>query len=312
MKKLAAGFAAVLVLVALVYVAWMIFGSESDGRRYVVYFERPVEALDEGAAVRRNGVRVGEVVGVDLDPDRPDAAKATLSIRPEIRLKEDASATLRRSGLAGEAYVSVVGGSPDAPDLAPGKDGGHPEIRAKSGGGDGLMGGLLGGFGGLSEAIENVRQVSETVAENRDAIDAIIANLQEASAEAVKAAARIRAAAANADEAIASARQTFEKTQNLMADEIERAAGEVGEAAATVNEGAEGVRRSAEQIARLVAENRRPIRSFTTNGLDRFIFLMNETRDMVDELDQLARQLQRQPSEVIFGNEDAGFRPDQR
>ncbi|MGE5311838.1 MAG: MlaD family protein, partial [Nitrospirota bacterium] len=111
--------------------------------------------FDSAAGLKLNvpveiaGVEVGRVAAVELENGK---ARVSLRIRPEVRLSQDATATIRTKGILGDRYIELAPGSPDQPKLA---DGGRitktvtpPEL-------DKL-------FGTLGEISEDVRRVTGT------------------------------------------------------------------------------------------------------------------------------------------------------
>lgn len=82
------------------------------GTEYVARFER-VSGLAIGADVRIAGIKVGSVTRTDLDTDNYQAV-VRVSVRPDIPLPEDTTASITSDGLLGDAYVKLSpGGSPD-------------------------------------------------------------------------------------------------------------------------------------------------------------------------------------------------------
>jgi len=59
--------------------------------------------------VRYSGVRVGEVISVDLDPDRPTAIRVTIEVQKRTPVRADSLATLELEGLTGGRYVQLEG-----------------------------------------------------------------------------------------------------------------------------------------------------------------------------------------------------------
>ena len=76
-----------------------------------------VAGLDDKAAVRVAGVRVGRVDGVGLAGAR---ARVTLRLETPLKLTQGTSASIATAGLLGEKYVELVPGPPGAPELAAG------------------------------------------------------------------------------------------------------------------------------------------------------------------------------------------------
>lgn len=75
-----------------------------------------VTGLTQGASVEIAGVRVGRVEAIQLEDYE---AVVTLRLDSEIKLQEDAIASIKTSGLIGSKYVSITPGGSDRP-IAPG------------------------------------------------------------------------------------------------------------------------------------------------------------------------------------------------
>ncbi|MFO1422254.1 MAG: outer membrane lipid asymmetry maintenance protein MlaD [Candidatus Competibacteraceae bacterium] len=85
---------------------------EDKGYKITARFEN-VGGLKIRAPVTMGGVRIGRVVGIDLD-SRSYEAVVTLSIEPQYdRLPTDSSASILTSGVLGEQYVGLEPGGMD-------------------------------------------------------------------------------------------------------------------------------------------------------------------------------------------------------
>ncbi|MBF0539634.1 MAG: outer membrane lipid asymmetry maintenance protein MlaD [Nitrospirae bacterium] len=68
--------------------------------------------LKKGAPIEIAGVEIGKVKDVSLDKDTYQA-NVTMFIKPEVKVQEDAIASIKTKGLLGEKYVQISpGGSP--------------------------------------------------------------------------------------------------------------------------------------------------------------------------------------------------------
>lgn len=86
---------------------------ENDGYRITASFEN-IGGLKVKAPVALGGVRIGRVVGIDLDPQSYEAV-VTMAIDPRYsRLPTDTSASILTSGLLGEQYVGLEPGGMDS------------------------------------------------------------------------------------------------------------------------------------------------------------------------------------------------------
>lgn len=170
-------------------------GERGERRELTVRF-RSVAGLDQKAAVRIAGVRVGKVESVGLKDGR---ALLTLSLQPQVRLYGDASARIASLGMLGEKYVEVLPGSPSAGPLSEGVvvRGSSPptfddvlEVATDIGGDikevSATLRRSLGGPEGtekLTQIVDNLRELTTSlnrlVAENRSDIDVTTDNFRQ-------------------------------------------------------------------------------------------------------------------------------------
>lgn len=108
--ELAVGFFLLIGILALAYISINLGRLELFGDKWYrvyAYFDR-AGAVRKGTVVEIAGVGVGVVDAVELEDYR---AKLTLRIRKEVRLQEDAIASIRTKGLIGEKYVMITPGA---------------------------------------------------------------------------------------------------------------------------------------------------------------------------------------------------------
>src|SRR5581483_4078057 len=104
---------------------WVTFETLSGGKVFkdkgyqiIAGFET-LKSLKPGDEVRMAGVKVGEVHETRLAGRR---AEAVLRINSDVKIKNDAVATIAMQGLIGTNSISIELGSPNAPDLPPGAE----------------------------------------------------------------------------------------------------------------------------------------------------------------------------------------------
>jgi phospholipid/cholesterol/gamma-HCH transport system substrate-binding protein len=71
-----------------------------------------VSGLKEGAIVELAGVKIGTVTDIALDPESYEAL-ISLAIDADVKLQEDAIASIRTTGIIGDKYVEVSPGGLD-------------------------------------------------------------------------------------------------------------------------------------------------------------------------------------------------------
>lgn len=84
---------------------------------YYISFEESVTGLEPSAAVRYQGLRIGRVDALMVDPNDPSTIRATISLEPETPLFEGTRAVLDMSGLTGLKTINLTAGNPRSPHL---------------------------------------------------------------------------------------------------------------------------------------------------------------------------------------------------
>jgi len=112
------GLFATLCLVILAVLIWKVEDInpfQKQGKHIGAVFPT-VAGLDDKAAVRMAGVRIGRVDGIGLAADGRSAQLRLLLEKP-VPLTQGASARIANLGLLGDKYVEIVPGPPTAPPL---------------------------------------------------------------------------------------------------------------------------------------------------------------------------------------------------
>lgn len=78
-----------------------------------------VGGLNVGSDVRINGIKVGSVIGLELD-NEDYIANITMSILPNVKLPVDSSAAIVGDGLMGDKFIKIEPGK--APEMLKGGD----------------------------------------------------------------------------------------------------------------------------------------------------------------------------------------------
>lgn len=111
-------FTVLLVIGGLLFALWLA-KSQSDRSfgEYEVVFEETVTGLSKGSAVEYNGIRIGDVVALWLDPDDPRKVRARIRVAAGSPIKQDTRARLSITGVTGTAIIQLLGGTPESPPL---------------------------------------------------------------------------------------------------------------------------------------------------------------------------------------------------
>jgi phospholipid/cholesterol/gamma-HCH transport system substrate-binding protein len=85
---------------------------------YQIRFEQPVSGLTVGSSVLFNGIRVGAITDLRLDPQDPKRLTVSISIDPTTPIRSDTQVDVTYQGLTGAPAIALKGGSASAPPLA--------------------------------------------------------------------------------------------------------------------------------------------------------------------------------------------------
>jgi phospholipid/cholesterol/gamma-HCH transport system substrate-binding protein len=158
----------VLVVIAGVFsfVYWLeTISGRGERAVYRVRFERTVSGLRPGSAVLFNGLRVGEVTELALDPGSPERITATIAIQKATPVRTDTRVDVDVQGLMGTPSVLLQGGTPQAPRL--GSVVGEPLVAGPGAGADTMQ-----------TARQALRRIDDLLAANAEPLHATIANFE--------------------------------------------------------------------------------------------------------------------------------------
>lgn len=125
-------FVITLMVFLFAAIIWLTSVGHGKGyRTYLVYLRDDVTGLSVESPVRFNGVKVGYVNAIHLDPTNPRLVKLTLGIEPHIPITTSTYAILNAHGVTGITYLNLKAETESAPLLvaAPGQR--YPVIPAR-------------------------------------------------------------------------------------------------------------------------------------------------------------------------------------
>ena len=329
------GFFVLLLAFGLLgFVLWLAkFQLDQEFARYDIVFESTVTGLREGSAVRYRGVRVGEVITVDLDPDRPTAIRVTIEIQKRTPVRADSIATLELEGLTGGRYVQLSGGSPGAAPLEPPPGRKLAEIPPGSSSFEQVLEdapevlenvnllllraqALLSdnNLRNIEQLIGNLTEVTAAIAENRGNVEKLIAdasttmeNLRDATGSLETMAGSLETNVQKLTDKADSTLGAFESMAGSIDREVTHTSKDARGLIASLKVSAENLTGATNQLEALLAENREPIRDFTNTGLYELSNLLTEARELIVVLNRVTTEVQRDPARFIFGDQQQGY-----
>lgn len=182
-------FVLAVVLAGFAFIYWLYGVGGLEARRvYRVQYQGSVAGLLKGAAVLFNGVRVGEVLSLDIDRRQPNVVMVRIDVATDTPIRADTRAGIAFQGLTGAPAVSLLGGTVDAPALVA-ADGTPPTLIADPDAGltmseaaqgvlrriDRLIGDNEEDFGKI---VGDLATFADTLARNSERIDTVLAGIE--------------------------------------------------------------------------------------------------------------------------------------
>ncbi|HKW54755.1 MAG TPA: MlaD family protein, partial [Stellaceae bacterium] len=129
-------FVLLLLAGAVVALLWLARGQfNRESTYYDIYFSGSVTGLAQGSAVRYNGIQIGRVVEIRIDPQNTSQVRATIEVdQAAAVIKSDVVASLEVQGLTGAAFIEITGGSQGAPPLQRREGERYPVIASRPSG----------------------------------------------------------------------------------------------------------------------------------------------------------------------------------
>ncbi|MBV6657120.1 MAG: MCE family protein [Devosiaceae bacterium] len=111
-------FALAVIAAGLSFIYWVVeFGDGEERAEIIFQFNGPVNGLNTGSPVLFNGIQVGEVRSLSLNPNNPQEALALAAVSTDAPVRADTEASLGITGITGTAFIALRGGSLDEPPL---------------------------------------------------------------------------------------------------------------------------------------------------------------------------------------------------
>lgn len=280
------------LFVGLGFVLWL--AKVQIDRTYAQYDIRfgTVAGLSRTGAVRYNGVDVGKVVSLALDPDDPSLVRVRIEVFASTPIRTDTVATLASQGVTGVGFIALEGGSADAAPLQREPPADVPVIPSERSVVQDL---LITGPGLLAEANALIAEIRGfATAQNRAAVSDILANLQVASGRIDALATRAEATLSRADAVLVAAEAGVTSADNLLARDVPALVADLRSAVDSTTGAMDGIGRLTQgDLSRLPAQ---------------VGTLIQDASGVIARLDSLVRQIGSDPGRFLLGNETPEYR----
>ena len=296
-------FTILVTLLGVFFALWAAnYAANRDWDEYDVIFKEAVTGLGTGGIVQYNGINVGEVRKLTLDPKDPRKVIARIRLAADTPVKIDTKAKLAFVGLTGVAQIQLSGGLPESPRLLATPDRKVPVIPTEPSALQNIaeaandiverLRTVLSdqNIERISGTLDDVHQVTSTIAAQKEDVAGLIRNLRDATAQLNVTLGKAQGSLDTIDKAV------VDKLPDIMA-KLDRTLASLESTAKNANG--------------MIADNREAVASFSQDGLAQVGPTLAELRELMRDLRRVTSRLDRNPGGYVTGrNRPEEFDPD--
>lgn len=283
------------------------FALDSAWNQYEVLFTESVIGLSRGSPVLYNGVDVGRVLELKLNPDDVREVIATVEIDAEVPIYTDAVATLRLTGLTGTAAIQLRGGTPDS-GILKGQRSKLPRIQSAESPLTRLLESSEGIAVTANQLIERLSSMfSETnierVASTLEATEKLTTQLADPDGSLNRMLARGAVIGEELPALIDELRQASRNFDALTTGLNREVVASVPELREKLNETLANLASLSSRMDVIVASNQQALMTLSDQGIRNVNAGVEDLRSLLRDLSQVVRQIEQNPSQFLFGGE---------
>jgi len=283
------------------------FASDSAWTNYQVLFTESVIGLSSGSPVLYNGVNVGRVTELKLNPRDVRLVLATVEIDASVPIRADVVATIRLTGLTGTAAIQLRGGSPDSP-LLESQNGGPPRIQSEVSPFARLLDSSEGIVVTASQVVERLEKLfSEGNLERIESTLAATETLTAALADPDGDLRRLLASTAEAGDELPALARQFGELAKRLDQGIEQVDADLLDHLPALRARAEASLENLESLTgrvdTIVAHNQDALMQVGASGMRSVNGGIEDLRRLIRDLSNVVRRIEQNPSQFLFGGD---------
>jgi phospholipid/cholesterol/gamma-HCH transport system substrate-binding protein len=290
------GFASLVLFVGLAaFVLWLAqvrFARDYD--LYDIVFDGPVRGIQQGGEVHFNGIKVGEVTRIALDPVNASRVISRIKVTSDVPIRTDSYATLEAQGITGVNYVQITAGTRTRPLLKEATPRGEvPVLRSQK---SALADLLEGGGTVLQRSVEALDRVNRLLSDGNiktisgafEDIHALTGELRER-----------RAIIADAQHALQSMDITLQKVGQLSDSAKGLVDGDAKRTLASLASAADDLKATSHQAQQALSKLEGPATDFATNGLPQLTATIGSLQTATESINRVLNEAERSPAALI-------------
>ena len=290
------GVISTALLMAMIVFIVLLAGNKfsRDYDLYDIVFQGPVRGLAQGGEVHFNGIKVGEVSKISLDPHNPQLVIARARVTSDVPIRKDSYATLEPQGITGVNYIQITAGTATKPllkDTVP--EGEIPRMASQK---DALSDLLAGGGFVLQRTVEALDRVNRLLSdENIKTLSAMVSDLQATTAELRER----KSIIADAQKTLQSADQAMQQIRDLAKSSNNLVNGPAKDTLTKLSATATEAQATLKEVQGLTQKLSGPTTEFATTGLPQLTQAMAGLQRTTENLDRVLNEVQTNPQGLI-------------
>jgi phospholipid/cholesterol/gamma-HCH transport system substrate-binding protein len=290
------GFASLVLFVGMAaFVLWLAqvrFARDYD--IYDIVFDGPVRGIQQGGEVHFNGIKVGEVTRIALDPVNASRVISRIKVTSDVPIRTDSYATLEAQGITGVNYVQITAGTRARPLLKQATPRGQvPVIRSQK---SALADLLEGGGTVLQRSVEALDRVNrllsdanlKTVTGTLEDIHALTGELRER-----------RAIIADAQHALQDMDITLQKVGQLSDSTKGLIDGDAKKTLASLASAADDLKATSRSAQTMLSKLEGPTTDFAVNGLPQLTSAIGSLQTATESINRVLNEAESSPGALI-------------
>jgi len=159
------------VLLIIILIIFLLPKLQEEGDKYFINFKNiSVNGLDKGSDVKYQGVKIGRVYVIDINPEDLNSIQVGVKIKRGFPVKKDMTAKLSFTGITGLKYVELYGGKNESKNLE------HKGVIL-TGKGLGMQAEEI--VSNINSAVKGINELISV--ENKDKISSFLINIEKSS-----------------------------------------------------------------------------------------------------------------------------------
>ena len=288
-------FTILVAVFGLLFALWAAKYSADKGfQEYYVIFNEPVTGLTEGGSVQYNGIAVGTIEELTLNPRDPREVRARLKLEANTPVKVDTKAKLSQAGITGSPFIQLTGGSPNTPRLLPRNGDEIPVIRTEPS----ALQNIADTANRLVERMDqvlseqNVKRIANTLQNIEDMTGALGGQKED-----------LRELVVNARVASEQLKVTLDTTNKAVTSIDREVVRELPELMRKLDATLVKLDSAAGGADTILNENRAAIQSFANDGLSQLGPTLGELRALIRDLRRVTDRLEGNPARYLLGRD---------